>query len=188
MTYVLYKSFLLTVCLSVRFLWIGSLVFFWNLTESRSKWCMTETIFLKGILNFIKKFFFWIWSTRKVDFLFSCTNPMSGKNQVPEIWADMLLSNQIAGFFKCKASRKKWEIELNFCLKIFCKLILSFLVGLARHTQSTRNNKFVLSLKYLKEEVRNEVDILLADKHQSFLQGDAIIIGGCGQACPEYWR
>ena len=43
-----------------------------------------------------------------------------------------------------------------------------------------------MSLQYLKKEVRDEVDFLHADKHQRFLQIDTIILGVCGQACPNY--
>ena len=40
------------------------------------------------------------------------------------------------------------------------------LMGMVMHSQ---NNKFVMSLQYLKKEFRDEVDFLNADKHQSFL-------------------
>ena len=43
-----------------------------------------------------------------------------------------------------------------------------------------------MSLQYLKKEVRDEVDFLHADKHQSFLQGDTIIIDGHDQAFSNY--
>ena len=39
--------------------------------------------------------------------------------------------------------------------------------------------------KYLKENRENEVDFLLADKHQKFLKIDTIILVVCGQACPN---
>ena len=35
-----------------------------------------------------------------------------------------------------------------------------FLVGMGRHAQSTQNNKFAISLQYLKKEGRNEVGFL----------------------------
>ena len=41
----------------------------------------------------------------------------------------------------------------------------------ARHPQITQNNKFAISLQYLKKEVSDEVD-----KHKSFLQVDAMIL------------
>ena len=43
-----------------------------------------------------------------------------------------------------------------------------------------------MSLQYLKEIVKDEVDFLPADKHQRFPQLDAIILGACGQACSHY--
>ena len=54
------------------------------------------------------------------------------------------------------------------------------------HAQSTQKNKFTISLQYLKENVKDEVDFLPADKRQRFLQLNAIILGMCDQACPEY--
>ena len=48
---------------------------------------------------------------------------------------------------------------------------------MAKHSQSSQNNKFAMSLPYLKKEVRNEVDFLHADKHQSFLQVDFNTLG-----------
>ena len=59
---------------------------------------------------------------------------------------------------------------------------------MAKHSQSYQNSWFAMSLQYLKKEVRDEVDFLHADKHQSllqvnfntehqsFLQGDTVII------------
>ena len=46
---------------------------------------------------------------------------------------------------------------------------------LARHAQITQNNKFAISLQYLKKEVSDEVDFLQADKHESSLQIDSMI-------------
>ena len=45
-------------------------------------------------------------------------------------------------------------------------------MGMVKHSQSYQNSKFAMSLQYLKKEVRDEVDFLHADKHQSFLQVD----------------
>ena len=39
----------------------------------------------------------------------------------------------------------------------------------ARHAQITQNNKFAISLQYLKKEMNDEVDFLDANKHESFL-------------------
>ena len=44
---------------------------------------------------------------------------------------------------------------------------------------STQNNKFLISLQYLKKNVKDQVGLLPVDKHQKFLQVDAIILGVC---------
>ena len=49
-----------------------------------------------------------------------------------------------------------------------------------------RNNKFAISLQYPKENVKDEVDFLLVDNRQGFLQIDTIILGVCGHSCLNY--
>ena len=46
--------------------------------------------------------------------------------------------------------------------------MVSLSVYVAFHSQSTQNSKFAMSLQYLKENVKDEVDFLLAGTHQSF--------------------
>ena len=43
-------------------------------------------------------------------------------------------------------------------------------MGMVKHSQNFQNVKFKMSLQYLQKQVRDEVDFLHADKHQSFLQ------------------
>ena len=57
---------------------------------------------------------------------------------------------------------------------------------MARHTQITQNNKFDISLQYLKKKVSDEVEFLHADKHESFLQMDTMTFDGDGQAFPKF--
>ena len=87
-------------------------------------------------------------------------------------------------------SRKLWEMKLIFCLQtnmnVFCKLLISLWMCVVRHAQGTQNSKFPISLQYLKENMKNELDFLPADKPQRFLQRDTIILGLCSQACPNY--
>ena len=64
--------------------------------------------------------------------------------------------------------------------------MLSFLIGMVRHVKSTQNNKYAVSLQYLKKELSYKVDALPADKHGSLLQGDTIIFDGVGQLSPKY--
>ena len=51
------------------------------------------------------------------------------------------------------------------------------LIGIVKHSQSSQNSKFTMSLQYLKKEVRDEVDFWHVDKHQSFLQVDFNTLG-----------
>ena len=46
------------------------------------------------------------------------------------------------------------------------------------HAQTTQNNKFAISLQYLKKEMRDKVDFLHTDKYENLLQiGSMILIG-----------
>ena len=73
-------------------------------------------------------------------------------------------------------------------IEVFCKVIVSFWVCVARQAQSTKNNQFTISLQYLKENMKDEVDFLPADKCWRLFQIDTIILGVCGQACPNYLK
>ena len=51
-------------------------------------------------------------------------------------------------------------------------------MGMVRHSQSSQNSKFAMSLRTISQKkVRDEVDFLPADKHQSFLQVDFSTLG-----------
>ena len=56
-----------------------------------------------------------------------------------------------------------------FDIEVFYKLVILFLLVIARLAQSTRNSKSVISLQYLEKEGRDEVDFLHADRHQTIL-------------------
>ena len=56
--------------------------------------------------------------------------------------------------------------------------MLLFKVFVAIHAQITQNNKFTISLQYLKKEVSDEVDYLHASKHESLLKFDTMILMG----------
>ena len=53
-------------------------------------------------------------------------------------------------------------------IKVFYKVILSLLMGMTKHFQSTQSLKLAISLQYLKKEVRNVIHFLHAYKRQSF--------------------
>ena len=85
--------------------------------------------------------------------------------------------------YLCNISIKAWGIKLIFCLQIiikaFYEMIVSHWVCIARHAQITQNNRFAICLQYVKENMKDEVDLLPADKRRRFLQGDTIILGVC---------
>ena len=60
-----------------------------------------------------------------------------------------------------------------FCMDIsnikdFYKLVLMFLLIIARRAQNTLNGKFVISLQYLKKEGKDESDFFHADKTSNY--------------------
>ena len=73
------------------------------------------------------------------------------------------------------------------------------LMWMFKHFQSSQNSNFAMFLQCLKKEVKDEVDFLHGDKHQSFLKVyfitlgikvsykvDIIIINGHDQAFSDY--
>ena len=80
----------------------------------------------------------------------------------------------------------KLIIYLQINIKVFYKMIVSLCVCIVKQVQSTQNNKFTMSLPYVKENTKNKVDFLPADKCRKFLQSDIIILGLCSQTCPYY--
>ena len=63
------------------------------------------------------------------------------------------------------------NINVNFNtldIKVSYKVILLLLMGMIKHSQNTQSNKFAISLQYFKKKIKNGVNFLHADKHQSF--------------------
>ena len=56
-------------------------------------------------------------------------------------------------------------------------MLILLLVGVAMHAQRNQKNKFVIFQQYSKKEVRDKLDFLYEDKHQSFLQADTVFFG-----------
>ena len=54
----------------------------------------------------------------------------------------------------------------------------SYEMYVARHAWITQNNNFAISLQYLRKELSHKVDFLHADKHESLLEIDAMILIG----------
>ena len=53
-------------------------------------------------------------------------------------------------------------------IKISCKVILSLLMDMIKHSLSSQSNTFEISLQNLRKEVRDKVHFLHADKHETF--------------------
>ena len=72
-------------------------------------------------------------------------------------------------FLHADKHRSFLQVDLNTLgVKDFYKVMLSLLMGMILHFQSTQSNKFAISLQYLEKEVRNRVHFLYANKHQNF--------------------
>ena len=72
-------------------------------------------------------------------------------------------------FLHADKHRNFLQVDFNTLgIKVFYKVILSLLKSMIRHSQSTQSNKFVTSLQCLKKEVRDGVNFLHTDKHQSW--------------------
>ena len=63
------------------------------------------------------------------------------------------------------------QVDFNtLVIKVSYKVMLSLLMCMIKHSQSTQSNKFAISLQYLKKKVWDRFYSLHADKHQSFLK------------------
>lgn len=80
----------------------------------------------------------------------------------------MLLANQVARFFKIKYLRKDVNDEVSFW------------------HEDDHLNIIYISLQYSQKNMRDQVDFLLANKHQHFLQIYRITLGVGSQAFPKY--
>ena len=68
-------------------------------------------------------------------------------------------------------------------------MILSLLIGIVKHSQSTQSNKFAISLQYIEKEVRKGVHFFASRKTSKFLLIlliCIIVFDGSGQTCPKY--
>ena len=96
-----------------------------------------------------------------------------------EVFHKMILSFWVSGnrhaqsaqnkfAYLCNIYTKAWWMRLNFCLQINTKVsyksIVSLWMCVARQVQSTKNNQFTIYLQYLKENMKDEVAFMSADK------------------------
>ena len=74
------------------------------------------------------------------------------------------------------------NISMQGNIEVFCKLILSIWVYVARRAQSSQNKKFAYLCNISKKNIGDEVDF----KYKRFLQGDSITLDVRSQACLKY--
>ena len=65
-------------------------------------------------------------------------------------------------------------------IKVPYNVILSLLMDMIKHSQSTQSNKFAISLQYRKKEVIDGVHFFACSQTSNFLQVGVIIFGGSG--------
>ena len=78
------------------------------------------------------------------------------------------------------------NISMQRNIEVFCKLILSIWVYVARRAQSSQNKKLAYLCNISKKNIGDEVDFLLAEKYKRFLQGDSITLDVRSQAYLKY--
>ena len=85
------------------------------------------------------------------------------------VWPDMpKLPKTKSLLFLCNILKKKWMTKLTFCMhENLLQIDTVILMEMVKHFQSSQNSKCTMSV-----QVRDEVDFLHADKHQSGLQVD----------------
>ena len=118
---------------------LPTLVFFCKIFP---KWC-----FLHFLKNFVSSFS-WKQCKMKNYIIYISPQTLSAKfwfsRYRPNCSWTVRLQDSVIG----NISRKKWGIKLIFCMeiiiKVFFKLILSFLLVIVRYTQSTQNNNFAI--------------------------------------------
>ena len=99
----------------------------------------------------------------------------SGQLVLPRQDILFLISQRLPSSYKIglDISRKTWGMKFIFCLQInitvLYKLIVSLWVCIVRCAQSTQQNKLTVSLQYVRENIKNEVDFQPFDKRQRFL-------------------
>ena len=77
------------------------------------------------------------------------------------VWPDMPKVPKISLYIFVVSPEKKLIFYLQINTNIFYQLVVSLWLCMTRHSQSTQNNNFIISLKYLKENVKDGVDFSL---------------------------
>ena len=94
---------------------------------------------------------------------------------------------EISMQYLCYMSRKKWVMNLIFCMLIYIKVFWKLMLSLDGFGQTCIKypDKSAIWLWYPNKEVWNEINFWRAVRRQSFPLVDTIIFACCGQACPR---
>ena len=79
------------------------------------------------------------------------------------------------------------QVDFNTLgIKDAYKVILSLLLGMIKHSQSTQSNKLAISLQYLKIRSQEGSLCFACRRTSKFLQVRIFVFDGSGQICPNY--
>ena len=129
-------------------------------TQNKVFWIFWKTVWLVFPGNDLKwhKCYYWYFTT----------NLISRKILVLELWSIKLKDS-----LKCNISKTNWLMKFIFGMQrnieVFYRVMVSFWLCGARHGQTTQN-KLLISLQYLKENVKDEVDFLACRKNKGFFK------------------
>ena len=81
------------------------------------------------------------------------------------------------------------QVDFNTLgIKVSYKVVLSLLMGMIKHSQSTQSNKFAVSLQYLKKKLGMEFIFSMQRNITKFLQVGITVFDGSDQTCPKYLK
>ena len=107
----------------------------------------------------------WFWQMVK--------HPQSSQNSKFATCLQYLKKEVRGSWFFAHADKHQSFLQVDFntlAIKVSYSVILSLLIGMIKHSQSTQIKKLAIFIQHLKKEVRNGVHFLQADKPQRFFK------------------
>ena len=139
---------------------ITSLLFLCNIF--RKKWVI-KLIFLQMQISMKVSYKLILWFLMQL--VKHSQSSQNSKFPMPLQYIKKEVRNEVY-FLLADKNQSLLQFDFNTLgIKVSCKVILSLLKGMIKHSQS---NRFAISLQCLKKEVRDGVHFLDADIHQRF--------------------
>ena len=89
-------------------------------------------------------------------------------------------------FFHANKHQSFLQVDFNtLSIKVSCKLILSLLIGMIKHSESNQSYKFAISLQCPKKDIRDGVHVFVCKLTSKFLEVGIIAFDGSGQTYPK---